>query len=194
METRSKLLRGGGGVLLRLVEKIDDFMDLFPLYELAFPPEERRGEEAFRAAFSKGPTEFWLLEQEGMVQGFLNTWRFDECLYGEHFAVFPQARGKRIGEYALRAILDAERLPFLIEVEPPEDEIKVRRKSFYERMGLHVISTTYRQPPYERGGLEVPLYLMSNDAALRGERLRSAVGSLAKHIYRGADVDFMLGE
>lgn len=188
------MLQGEGDVTLRLAAHVDEFMPLFSLYELAFPPEERRGAEAIRAVFNAGPAEFWLLEQGGGTLGFLNTWRFDECLYGEHFAVLPQARGKRIGEYALRAILKSERLPFLIEVEPPEDEIKARRKSFYERMGLQVISTTYRQPPYERGGLQVPLYLMSNDAELRGERLRSAVASLSMHIYRGADVDCMLGE
>lgn len=187
------MLRGAGDVRLRRAERVEEFMPLFPLYEQAFPQEERRGEEAFRSVFNDTQAEFWLLESQGAVQGFLNTWRFEECLYGEHFAVFPRARGKRIGEYALRTILETERIPFLIEVEPPEDEIKARRKSFYERMGLQVVSTSYRQPPYEEGGREIPLYLMSNDAELRGARLRSALVSLSQHVYRGADVDRMLG-
>lgn len=194
MEMGSRELHGGGGVKLRRMSGFDEFMPLFPLYEAAFPPEERRGAEAFRAAFQGDIAEFWLLEHGGEVRGFLNTWRFEECLYGEHFAVFPHARGKRIGEYALQAILQEEHLPFLIEVEPPDDEIKTRRKAFYERMGLRVISTTYRQPPYEEGGREVSLYLMSNDASLQGDRLRRAVHSLSRYIYRGADVDSMLGE
>ncbi len=193
METKSSLLRGEEGVTLRRVTSFEEFAPLFPLYEMAFPQEERRDRDSFSEVFLDTHAEFWFVEQRGEVQGFLNTWRFEECLYGEHFAVFPEARGNRIGEHALRVVLEHERLPILIEIEPPEDEIKMRRKAFYERMGLRVVSTTYQQPPYAKGGLGLPLYLMSNHEGLHGERLSAALRSLASYVYRGADVEAMMG-
>lgn len=179
------MLYGDGGVVLRRAESFQEFSPFIPLYELAFPVEERRAEGALRGVFSNSHAEFWLLEKNGSRLGFLNTWRFSDCLYVEHFAVNPEVRGQRIGEHALRALLQRETLPILIEVEPPDDEIKSRRKAFYERMGLEVVSTTYVQPSYHEGGLQVPLYLMSNDTSLRGARLNAALESLAKHVYGG---------
>lgn len=190
----SSFLQGEGGVVLRRMSRIEDFEPLFALYELAFPPAERRGWSAFQEIFYRENAEFWRLEQGGMVHGFLNTWRFSECLYGEHFAVWPASRGRRIGEYALRCLLRAEALPFLVEVEPPTDSITQRRKAFYERLGLQVVSTTYWQPAYEPGGERVQLYLMSNDGGLRGVRLQRALHSVAKEVYRDANLKEMLGE
>jgi hypothetical protein len=49
----------------------------------------------------------------------------------------------------------------VLEVEPPEDEIKKRRIAFYERCGFHLSKEEYYQPPYQEGGEPVRLMLMS---------------------------------
>ena len=60
-------------------------------------------------------------------------WETPDFRYIEHFCILPALRGQRYGSRAL-SMLPNDR-PVILEIDPPVDEIAIRRKAFYERCG-----------------------------------------------------------
>ena len=66
--------------------------------------------------------------------GILYYWTAPEYVYIEHLAISPDLRGANMGSRVLEAFCrKAGRI--VLEIDPPETEIAVRRLRFYERLG-----------------------------------------------------------
>lgn len=130
----------------------EEYNALVSLYESSFPIEERRAvllRDKLHVIRAAG----------GEVCGFMTLWPFDGFTYIEHFAVFPEMRGRGVGSEALGLIVGNVAL----EVERPEGgEECVRRMAFYRRHGFEIADREYVQPSYSGpGGPTVPMYIMS---------------------------------
>lgn len=155
------------------------------LYEQAFPEAERRPSADWLRLNAEDErfSIFAIRDDEGFA-GFISIWRFADFVYVEHFATLPERRGQGLGAQALRHLLNTlGTQPVVLEIEPPEDALALRRQHFYERCGLHLLPFSYEQPPYRPGGERLRLCMMATDVAYFSAHLDEAVRTLHRAVY-----------
>lgn len=135
------------------------------LLHISFPIEERRDDEAQRYNTDHNPKFTCYLitdhtEDNNTLVGLMTVWNLGKFHYGEHLATSPDLRNKGYGKQIMQCLRERYPDTFIIEVERPTDEMAARRIGFYQRCGFSLCEKDYIQPPYRKGGEEVPLYLM----------------------------------
>lgn len=140
------------------------FAQVFSLYEKSFPLHEQR-RRSDQAAALRHPDYHCMAIDDGGFCGLLMTWEQPEFIYVEHFAVCPERRGSGVGSRALAALCHAPQ-PVILEIDPPQDEISIRRRGFYERAGFCVNDTLHIHPAYRRDCAPHRLVLMSSPGPL----------------------------
>ena len=108
------------------------------LYEGSFPACEKRSYPAFITATSDARFNAKvILNDGGNLAAILFYWLADNMLYVEHLAVNPVMRGENIGSTVLKELIKTYKNHVIIlEIDPPVDEISIRRLNFYERVGF----------------------------------------------------------
>jgi GNAT superfamily N-acetyltransferase len=87
-------------------------------------------------------------------------------------AISPDLRGANMGSRVLEAFCrKAGRI--VLEIDPPETEIAVRRLRFYERLGFVRNDYHYVHPSFQRPYEPHQLVLMSYPKAMTDEECRS---------------------
>ena len=71
----------------------------------------------------------------------------------------------------------------ILEVERPEDEMSIRRIEFYKRCGFSLCLQDYIQPPYRKGGNNLPLYLMFSGTASIDEQYPEIRDEIYRKVY-----------
>ena len=142
-----------------------EFETAFALYEVSFPVYERRTRSAQAGRLSHPEYRFTLLREGDRFQGILLYWEGPGFRYVEHFAIAPELRGGGVGARAL-AELCGQGIPVILEIDPPVDEISVRRQHFYERCGFVKNPFSHVHPPYRGQFQGHPLVVMSAPSAL----------------------------
>lgn len=131
----------------------------------AFPEEERRDiDQLHRLIDTEKRFNCCVAIRDTEPVGLINFWDFDDFLYIEHLATAAEMRNRRIGEKMLEFLLNTKRT-IVLEVERPVDELTRRRIKFYQRNGFVLLPYDYVQPPYRKGGTELPMKIMSATAA-----------------------------
>ena len=121
------------------------------------------------------------------IKAFFAAWEFETFIYVEHFAVNPVLRNGGVGSKMLKALTeDAEKM-IILEVEPPTEEIAVRRVRFYERNGFFFNDYPYIQPSMGEGRKETPLFLMSTERKIDEEEYRMIRNTLYTKVYGKKD-------
>lgn len=141
--------------------KILDFKELpdsmqdkvWVLYEGSFPGHERRSRNAQLAALSdeRAYSKIIVGEQDE-IMALAFYWLHTDFVYVEFLAVNPAMRGQNIGTEAVEGLLE----PYpgklaILEIEPPEDDMTIRRRRFYERLGFVLNPCPYTHPSYYTG-------------------------------------------
>ena len=90
-------------------------------------------------------------------------WNIGGASYIEHFCVLPSQRNKHYGQKILKAY---QATPLILEIDPPVDEISIRRKGFYERCGFAANPYPHIHPAYHRGNAGHELVIMSSPEML----------------------------
>ncbi len=131
------------------------------LYAASFPEHEQRLFCDLAAALSDPAFFSESIWQGETLLGLLFYWKYGagNC-YVEHFAVNPALRGRSIGSGILSSFCAQHPLSVL-EIDPLADEVSVRRKGFYERLGFCLNPYEHRHPPYRVGNAPHPLLVMS---------------------------------
>lgn len=155
------------------------------LYTEAFPACERREAADWLHCVEEEPLfRLFAIRQAGAFSGFISCWQFPDFVYVEHFAVNRQARGNGIGAKAIEAArAHYGTLPFVLEVEPPESEMAVRRIGFYSRQGFTLSKAPYLQPPYRKGDEWIALQLMSTQPEWLDEQINRVKTSIYRAVY-----------
>ena len=72
-------------------------------------------------------------------------------LYSKSFPIYeqrlPEMRGRGYGAQTL-SLLGERKKTVILEIDPPNDEVSVRRKAFYERAGYRANPFEHIHPPY----------------------------------------------
>ncbi len=156
------------------------------LYHNSFPRKELRSEADHQRALADPrftADGIWLGDA---FAGILYHWRFGEAYYVEYFAVLPALRGRNVGSEALASFCRERRV--ILEIDPPEDDISVRRLNFYRRQGFIDNPHDYIHPSYCRPFEPHRLVLMSRPGVLGDEEadrltefVRSVVLKYSEH-------------
>lgn len=141
------------------------FEAFWKIYEEAFPRNEKRDIEGQRAILDDNNYDILLQREGGIALGFLAYWKLGRFHFVEHLAVSRESRGKGVGGRLIQAILRMGK-PVVLEVEPPEDEVKRKRIVFYERHGFVLNDHPHIQPPLAKGANPVVLKWMSSPSPL----------------------------
>jgi len=146
---------------------------VWEIYRQAFPENEQWNEAAYDKAFDDPLFEADAVTLDGAVVGLLFHWQVGMYRYIEHFAVAAEMRGRNIGSQTLAAFFAYAGERVVLEIDPPEEAVPIRRLHFYERAGFvanpdyEYLHPCYR-PPFE----PYPLVLLSRPQALAREEAR----------------------
>lgn len=139
------------------------------LYRRSFPRHEQR-EAASQAAILAHPAyRFDLIYDGDEFVGLLLCWETDDFIYVEHFCIEPDKRGCRYGSRALE-LLGAEGKTVILEIDPPIDEISIRRRGFYERAHFRANPYPHVHPAYHADCKGHELVIMSAPAPINQAR------------------------
>lgn len=142
-----------------------EYRTALALYRQSFPPHEQRESHSQSEILSHPDYHFYLIYEDTCFVGLLLCWETDPFLYVEHFCILPTLRGQRYGSRALKQLASRGK-PVILEIDPPIDDISIKRKCFYEQAGFHVNSFEHIHPPYHTGNAGHLLTVMSYPTAL----------------------------
>lgn len=157
------------------------------IYRNSFPYKEQRSPEDHERAL--GDPHF---AAEGIWRGeefigIIYHWNMDGWYYVEHLAISPHLRGQNMGSVALSAFCDKVGR-VVLEIDPPVDEISIRRLHFYQRLGFIRNPHEYIHPsfnePFESHKLVLMSYpepLTNNEARSFADFVREVVLSYSAH-------------
>ena len=133
------------------------------LYHISFPAHEQREALSQAQILNRSAYHFDAICDNGEFIGEILYWDIGGFFYIEHFCIEPAMRNRRYGQKILSAL---QTTPLILEIDPPIDEISIRRKRFYERSGFVENPYPHVQLPYHRGGAEHRLVIMSRPRTL----------------------------
>lgn len=147
--------------LVRIKDRNDSRLETsMKYYACSFPLHEQR-ELASQTDIMRDSAYHFTLIFDGKEEiGTILYWETDEYIYVEHFYIYPDFRGNAYGSMTLRALTQQGK-PVILEIDPPTDEISVRRKGFYERCGFAANAYPHIHPPYHKGNAGHSLVMMS---------------------------------
>lgn len=165
-----------------------EFENIFALMEESFPESERRTYAGQKELLAD--QHYRLLtetDNNNQIVAFIAAWEFPSFRFIEHFAVDPILRGSGIGGKMLTAYMIESKKPILLEVEYPDTKLAQRRIDFYERLGYHLNSFEYVQPPLHKEQDNLALKIMSYPQLLTNEEFILYRKILYRHVYKIED-------
>jgi GNAT superfamily N-acetyltransferase len=160
-----------------------DLLKIKNLYVDSFPENERREFHELESQIHIPENEIYTIAREGDTLGFISIWNFSDFVFIEHFAINSDYRGQGIGSVTIKLIIGNFSKPFVLEVEPPTDEVSTKRVEFYNRLGFRLVEKFYMQPSYDGVKPEVELRLMYTADNLRDEWLNNCVSLIRTKVY-----------
>lgn len=177
---------------IQAINRSDDEQQAFvqQVLKQCFPFEEYRDFEEFKDVI-RHKKEFIcniVMKDEDPI-GIFNYWNLPHFIFIEHFAILPENRDKSLGLQTMNLFLEQAQLPIILEVEPPETEIQKRRIAFYERLGFHLWTSEYVQPPYRSDFEGIPMQLMCYGKLSEIKKYKHVRTQIYKSVYRVLAID-----
>ncbi len=141
--------------------KSPEFKEVYEIYQNSFPIFEQRYLDDQIEALADKDYYFEAVKNGNETIGLLLTWQAKSFVYIEHLAVTESARGQNIGTQILTRLKASANVPLILEIDPPIDEISLRRKAFYERLGFVMSSYDHKHPPFKKGQEPYSLKVLS---------------------------------
>lgn len=141
------------------------YQEAMALYRQSFPEHEQRENASQEAILQCGAYHYDLIYDEAIFVGLLLHWETADFTYIEHFCIDPAMRNNRYGQRALE-LLGKNGKTIILEIDPPIDDLSIRRRSFYERAGYRENPFSHVHPPYHKENAGHPLTVMSRPDVL----------------------------
>ena len=158
------------------------------LYGISFPAHEQRRESSQKEIFSEEDYHFDLVYDGELFVGIILYWEQENYLYVEHFCMEPAMRSHGYGQKALAVLGEKDKL-VILEIDPPVEDISLRRKAFYERAGFKSNPYSHVHPPYHKGNQGHALVIMSYPRQLDEEEYNTFYDYLQKKVMGGQVID-----
>ena len=123
------------------------YQEAMALYNISFPRYEQRRATEQEQVMSVPEYNFTTLYEADNFIGLLLYWEHQEFIYIEHFCTLPALRGQGYGLKILDKLADQGKV-IILEIDPPKDDISIRRQAFYERAGYVSNTFVHVHPPY----------------------------------------------
>lgn len=148
------------------------------LYEQSFPLWEQRSLAQHVEAMKDPAFHAEIVMDSDKFVGILFYWKWDGFRFVEHLATDPSVRGGGYGARIL-SMLDKEQrkesekpvetaaeMVTLLEIDPPQDDISVRREKFYQRAGYLTNPYKHVHPSFRPSTPAHDLLIMSSPRAV----------------------------
>ncbi len=168
-----------------MLKRIDEngFDRMFSIMESSFPRDEYRTYEGQKALLGKSEYNLLGLFDGETLKGFIAVWKFDYVTFIEHFAVSEKYRNEGLGSKILGEIAENSDKIICLEVEPPKDEMSIRRIEFYKRNGFYFNDYPYVQPAMAKGKKEIPLFIMTANRGVTEGEFEKIKDELYRRVY-----------
>ncbi len=129
---------------------IPDWLNMYCLYRMSFPPAERKPFRFIRKMYKRGKTDIWCIRRDGQFAGFASTVNGSDLILLDYLAVNKRCRGTGIGAAAMKLLLEKYREKgFFVEIETTKEDcpdlaLRQKRRRFYEAAGLTDLGTSVR--------------------------------------------------
>ena len=154
------------------------------LYANSFPMHEQREAKSQAAILGDSEYHFALAYDDDTFVGEALYWEWDGYIYVEHLCILSEMRNKAYGGKVLE-LLAAENKKVILEIDPPVDDISIRRRGFYERSGFIENPYAHVHPPYHRGYKGHELVVMSSPSAISPDMFGKFTDYLKNTVMKG---------
>ena len=137
------------------------FADFWRIYTESFPLNEKRTPDQQIHAFQKPHYQINTYIIDNQIIGFIAFWTDPEFVFVEHFAVSPEFRSKRLGSTVLQQFINEFKIPVILEIEMPVDELTKRRLKFYELAGFIRNPHQHYMPPYHESNPPLEMEILT---------------------------------
>lgn len=129
-----------------------DFQEAFNIYKESFPDYEIRTLKSQAQLVSDENYSLQVIKSNKFQEtiGILFSWQTDDFIFIEHFAISKNERNQNLGSKILKHLISTTNLPIILEIDPPIDEISIRRKGFYERLGFTLTKYSYTHRGFKK--------------------------------------------
>lgn len=160
------------------------FEEVFKLMEKSFPKNEYRAKENQKKLLKNPMYKLDIkTDESGKTIAFIASWNFPKFLFIEHLAVDPSCRGKGMGSKIMKDFINNSKKPIVLEIEIPNDEISIKRKNFYEKLGFKLNNHEYYQLPLRKGDKPMKLNLMSYPNEIPDETFEIIENIIQSYVY-----------
>ncbi|CAJ1825815.1 GNAT family N-acetyltransferase [Aeromonas veronii] len=121
---------------------------VWQIYGESFPRYEQRQSQHQPQKMRDPRYHCQIFYQDGLLLGFIFWWACGEQVYIEHLAINPALRGRNYGSRLLAEFCERAGKTVILEIDPPEDEIAIRRLRFYQGLGFCLNDYAHLHPPY----------------------------------------------
>lgn len=83
----------------------------------------------------------------------------------------------------MRDFVNNSKKPIVLEIEIPNDEISLKRKNFYEKLGFKLNNQEYYQLPLRKGNKPLKLNLMSYPEKIPDENFKIIENIIQSFVY-----------
>lgn len=164
--------------LIKLTDKQDTILQkVYANYTLTFPAEERRNEVQFFDLLNNSYATIRSIRIDAKEVGYIVIWELSNAIFIEHFEIYSEFRGQKIGEKVIQYLIKNHDL-VILETEPEHyGKIAQRRINFYKRNGLIILDKEYIQPAYEPNKESISLFLMGSEKIDDLEKIKREIYS-----------------
>ena len=160
------------------------FADFWRIYTESFPLNERRTPDQQLLIFQKPPYQLNTYLIDDHIVGFIASWCDPEFIFIEHFAISPEFRSKRLGSTVLQQFIDDYKIPVILEIEMPIDELTKRRLKFYELAGFIRNTHQHYMPPYHESDPPLEMEILTFPTTV-SEELYQRFAKFQKEVVMG---------
>lgn len=125
------------------------FDDVMNIYKVSFPIFEQRTIKDQMDVLKDDKYNCMAVCENNKLVGILLYWDLDNCKYIEHLAISPSIRGKNYGSRILKELCENNET-IVLEIDPPVDDISIKRLGFYSNLGFKLQEFEHIHPPYRK--------------------------------------------
>lgn len=167
--------------LIRINSKDTRFQKAYSLLERSFIVDERRDYDELMRVMDDDKYHFNILVENGEYVGIMLTWEFKNSLYLEHFAIEDNLRGCGYGSAAIKMLTNIYDL-VILEIEVPDDQLKIKRRDFYLANGFYMNEHHHIQPKYHVGDEDLILLIMSSGRTITKNEYNEFYSNLVQYV------------
>lgn len=172
---------------IRISSNDENFKKAMEIYKVSFPIFEQRTINDQIEALKDKNYHFDVIYHKDEFVGILLYWDMNGYKYIEHFAIDSSLRGKNYGSRVLKEFCKNNK-NVILEIDPPIDEISIKRLKFYSKLGFKLQEFNHIHPSYRKECKSHSLKIMTFDENISKEDYNTFNKLLKKNVMKYSEV------